>query len=149
MRLQQPSAVAPLGKVPPPSAVLQVREGKAKAHGSGYGGSGFKFNDQEEEAVKARKKVGPADLCSVSRHSMPALCLETVSAWPAGCRPVACRLCSHALASATLPAGAGPCQPPLLAASAFSACKLMCLPVIPCGRCLPAGHEAQGSMEPP
>lgn len=66
----------PLGETPaaiccgplaePSCVVLQVKEGKAKAHGSGYGGSGFKFNDQEEEAVKARKKVGQADICSVS-----------------------------------------------------------------------------------
>ena len=60
--------------------MLQVKEGKAKAHGSGYGGSGFKFNDQEEEAVKARKKVGQAGhLQRISwLHLMPALCLKVV-----------------------------------------------------------------------
>ena len=60
--------------------MLQVKEGKAKAHGSGYGGSGFKFNDQEEEAVKARRKVGQADICSFPLClTLPARSLCSVS----------------------------------------------------------------------
>ena len=74
MRLKRSFAVAPLGMAERPCVVLQVKEGKAKAHGSGYGGSGFKFNDQEEEAVKARKKVGQADICSVSPGCAPCQC---------------------------------------------------------------------------
>eukprot|EP00891_Asterochloris_glomerata_P009008 jgi/Astpho2/9008/e_gw1.00133.30.1_t len=57
--LQQSGAEVPLDlKAMADHHAQEVKEGKAKAHGSGYGGSGFKFNDQEEEAVKARKKHG-------------------------------------------------------------------------------------------
>ena len=34
------------------------REGKAQLHSSGFGGSGFKFDASEDNAVKAYKKVG-------------------------------------------------------------------------------------------
>lgn len=33
------------------------KRGEAQAHGSGYGGSGFKFDNQEEEARNAERKV--------------------------------------------------------------------------------------------
>lgn len=36
----------------------KVKRGEAKAHGSGYGGSGFKFDTAEEDNVQAKKKVG-------------------------------------------------------------------------------------------
>lgn len=35
----------------------KVKRGEAKAHGSGYGGSGFKFDTAEEDTVQAKKKV--------------------------------------------------------------------------------------------
>lgn len=34
------------------------KAGHAIAHGSGYGGSGFKFDKTEDQAVKAQRKVG-------------------------------------------------------------------------------------------
>ena len=71
LRLQQSLQWHLWMEAQPSCVVLQVKEGKAKAHGSGYGGSGFKFNDQEEEAVKARKKVGQADICSISPGCTP------------------------------------------------------------------------------
>jgi hypothetical protein len=36
------------------------KAGTAQAHGSGYGGSGFKFNTQEDELRKALRKVPAA-----------------------------------------------------------------------------------------
>ncbi len=33
------------------------KAGLVQGHGSGFGGSGFKFNDKEEEARKAQRKV--------------------------------------------------------------------------------------------
>ena len=38
------------------------KAGTVAAHGSGYGGSGFKFDAAEEGAVKALKKVAPVDI---------------------------------------------------------------------------------------
>ena len=35
----------------------KVKRGEARAHGSGYGGSGFKFDSAEEDKEKDRKKV--------------------------------------------------------------------------------------------
>ncbi len=35
------------------------KAGTAHAHGSGYGGSGFKFNLEEDEQRRAARKVGP------------------------------------------------------------------------------------------
>jgi hypothetical protein len=40
------------------SFAVKRRAGTAKAHASGFGGSGFKFNKAEEDQVKAVKKVG-------------------------------------------------------------------------------------------
>lgn len=37
--------------------MLKVKQGSEQAHGSGYGGSGFKFNEEEDEALKAVKKA--------------------------------------------------------------------------------------------
>lgn len=37
--------------------MAKVKSGEVQAHGSGYGGSGFKFNEEEEEARKAVKKA--------------------------------------------------------------------------------------------
>ena len=36
----------------------KVKKGEARAHGSGYGGSGFKFDSAEEDKEKDRRKVG-------------------------------------------------------------------------------------------
>lgn len=52
-------------KAPVPSDLLALAQsfeakrkaGTVQAHGSGYGGSGFKFNNQEEELRKALRKV--------------------------------------------------------------------------------------------
>lgn len=35
----------------------KVKRGEARAHGSGYGGSGFKFDSAEEDKEKDRRKV--------------------------------------------------------------------------------------------
>ena len=35
------------------------KAGQVQGHGSGYGGSGFKFDAWEENQIKAAKKVGP------------------------------------------------------------------------------------------
>uniref|UniRef100_A0A803MFQ7 RNA helicase n=1 Tax=Chenopodium quinoa TaxID=63459 RepID=A0A803MFQ7_CHEQI len=37
--------------------LAKVRQGLEQAHGTGYGGSGFKFDEQEDEARKAAKKA--------------------------------------------------------------------------------------------
>ncbi|KAJ0257495.1 DEAD-box ATP-dependent RNA helicase 42 [Hirschfeldia incana] len=37
--------------------MTKVRQGTEQAHGTGYGGSGFKFNEEEEEVRKAAKKA--------------------------------------------------------------------------------------------
>ncbi|CAM6041238.1 unnamed protein product [Sphagnum compactum] len=37
--------------------LTKVKQGSEQAHGSGYGGSGFKFNEEEDEARKAVKKA--------------------------------------------------------------------------------------------
>ncbi|EFJ09568.1 hypothetical protein SELMODRAFT_178562 [Selaginella moellendorffii] len=37
--------------------IAKVNQGSEKAHGSGYGGSGFKFNEEEDEALRAAKKA--------------------------------------------------------------------------------------------
>ncbi|XP_020577269.1 DEAD-box ATP-dependent RNA helicase 42 isoform X2 [Phalaenopsis equestris] len=37
--------------------MAKVKEGMEQAHGTGYGGSGFKFNEEEDEASKAAKKA--------------------------------------------------------------------------------------------
>ncbi|KAF3583987.1 hypothetical protein F2Q69_00027210 [Brassica cretica] len=37
--------------------MVKVRQGTEQAHGTGYGGSGFKFNEEEEEVRKAAKKA--------------------------------------------------------------------------------------------
>jgi len=37
----------------------KVKRGEARAHGSGYGGSGFKFDSAEEDKEKDRRKVSP------------------------------------------------------------------------------------------
>lgn len=37
--------------------MTKVKQGSEQAHGSGYGGSGFKFNEEEDEARKAAKKA--------------------------------------------------------------------------------------------
>ena len=37
--------------------MAKVKQGSEQAHGSGYGGSGFKFNEEEDEALKAAKKA--------------------------------------------------------------------------------------------
>ncbi|KAI7742287.1 hypothetical protein M8C21_002475 [Ambrosia artemisiifolia] len=37
--------------------MAKVNQGLVQAHGSGYGGSGFKFNEEEEEVRKAAKKA--------------------------------------------------------------------------------------------
>ncbi len=34
------------------------KEGKAQLHSSGFGGTGFKFDASEDNAIKAYKKVG-------------------------------------------------------------------------------------------
>jgi hypothetical protein len=39
------------------------KEGRAQLHSSGFGGSGFKFDASEDNAVKAYKKVGGWDWC--------------------------------------------------------------------------------------
>ena len=50
------------------SFALKRKAGTVQAHGSGYGGSGFKFDNEEEEERKALRKV----------HSfLPALALFT------------------------------------------------------------------------
>ena len=48
----------------------KVKRGEARAHGSGYGGSGFKFDSAEEDKEKDRKKVCPTCLltCKSSYH---------------------------------------------------------------------------------
>lgn len=38
----------------------KVKRGEARAHGSGYGGSGFKFDSAEEDKEKDKRKVTPA-----------------------------------------------------------------------------------------
>lgn len=38
----------------------KVKRGEARAHGSGYGGSGFKFDSAEEDKEKDRRKVSLA-----------------------------------------------------------------------------------------
>ena len=35
----------------------KVKRGEARAHGSGYGGSGFKFDTAEEDKEQAKKMV--------------------------------------------------------------------------------------------
>ncbi|CAO2169854.1 unnamed protein product [Urochloa humidicola] len=37
--------------------MAKVKQGTERAHGTGYGGSGFKFNDEEDEARKSTKKA--------------------------------------------------------------------------------------------
>ena len=37
--------------------MAKVNQGTEQAHGSGYGGSGFKFNEEEDEAMRAAKKA--------------------------------------------------------------------------------------------
>jgi ATP-dependent RNA helicase DDX46/PRP5 len=37
--------------------MAKVHQGTEQAHGSGYGGSGFKFNEEEDEAMRAAKKA--------------------------------------------------------------------------------------------
>ncbi|KAK9747809.1 hypothetical protein RND81_02G015500 [Saponaria officinalis] len=37
--------------------MVKVKQGLEQAHGTGYGGSGFKFDEQEDEARKAAKKA--------------------------------------------------------------------------------------------
>ncbi|KAJ7298326.1 hypothetical protein O6H91_Y003800 [Diphasiastrum complanatum] len=39
------------------SFLSKVKQGSEQVHGSGYGGSGFKFNEEEDEARKAAKKA--------------------------------------------------------------------------------------------
>ncbi|XP_010555161.1 PREDICTED: DEAD-box ATP-dependent RNA helicase 42-like [Tarenaya hassleriana] len=39
------------------SFMAKVKQGLEQAHGTGYGGSGFKFNEEEEEVRKAAKKA--------------------------------------------------------------------------------------------
>ena len=40
----------------------KVKRGEARAHGSGYGGSGFKFDSAEEDKEKDRRKVSSCAL---------------------------------------------------------------------------------------
>ncbi|MCO5602484.1 hypothetical protein L7F22_056616 [Adiantum nelumboides] len=37
--------------------MAKVNQGTEQSHGSGYGGSGFKFNEEEDEAMRAAKKA--------------------------------------------------------------------------------------------
>jgi ATP-dependent RNA helicase DDX46/PRP5 len=37
--------------------MAKVKQGTERAHGTGYGGSGFKFNDEEDKAQKSTKKA--------------------------------------------------------------------------------------------
>ena len=39
------------------------KSGEARAHGSGYGGTGFKFDATEANLVKEKRKVGRGSLC--------------------------------------------------------------------------------------
>ena len=42
----------------------KVKRGEAKHHGSGYGGSGFKFDTAEEDQEHAKKKVHTDTVCT-------------------------------------------------------------------------------------
>ncbi len=45
------------------SFAAKRKAGTVQAHGSGYGGTGFKFDNQEDEERKALRKVDPPSSC--------------------------------------------------------------------------------------
>lgn len=44
---------------------VKRKRGEAQAHGSGYGGSGFKFNSEEDELRNAERKVTLESACTL------------------------------------------------------------------------------------
>ena len=48
----------------------KVKRGEAKHHGSGYGGSGFKFDTAEEDQEHAKKKVCTDAVCTYDTHGL-------------------------------------------------------------------------------
>ena len=50
------------------------KRGEVQAHGSGYGGSGFKFDAEEEELRNAERKVQACPFCCVVPALLQLLC---------------------------------------------------------------------------
>lgn len=57
----------------------KVKRGEARAHGSGYGGSGFKFDTAEEDKEQAKKKVRTC--CIAVRGSCALPCTHAGVSW--------------------------------------------------------------------
>lgn len=51
--------------------IAKCKAGTAQAHGSGYGGSGFKFDSTEDESQRAQRQVPGHCRAAAAPHMMP------------------------------------------------------------------------------